>query len=201
MTPEQIQDKIEGLIRKESLTLGEGKVIVPIPNYLDDLPLAHLYVLENERQGKITHNQGKGWKSSLTRENAKNILGQLPRISGEYISLEILNRVLNRYGIGEMSLIDCFKSYVAYYYDASDYRKRLKAFFKFIPFLISIYESHLDEDRYKNPYEFPEHEEWEDDGEEEPINWGERGYEKSKNEIIERLKKIKIIKKTPHAER
>jgi hypothetical protein len=190
-TQEQTERKIANQIKAGELVMGDGKVIIPIPQSLiDQVTLTRLYVLHNARKKKITPAQCNGYKGSIDEDNALNIFQKLPIKKEGYSSLEVVNTYLSREEKAPLEFSQCFRSYMSSggLYGSHYFINKLQEFFRYMPQLKTIYEPYFDHERYNNLEGYC----CEDcDGPES--DWISRTYENSINEIARELDRIKII--------
>ena len=160
MTQQEVREKVIKLGLSGNLVMNRGKCIIPIPDTLSDYHLARLYVLHNLRKEKITPEQSKGYKASISVNNARKILYEsLPLSTEGYCNLESIDQLRKSaekektqyldFFLPDINLDDAFKIFMRRRYEDytyNDFKAKLKDFFKYMPQLGYIFNKYIHSD-------------------------------------------------------
>lgn len=147
----EINNKISNHITNGTLELKYIKAIVPIcENILNSNQLALLYVYYNTHLKNIDATVANGYKNSLKSDKdcGSKILEKLPVNSYGYTNLELVNSLTDPFNESLKQYYNTLGGYfIVYMANNSDYylfNEKLKAFYKYMPFLGTIFKNYVD---------------------------------------------------------
>lgn len=196
MNQSEINNKISNHISNGTLSLKYIKTIVPIPeNILNSNQIALLYVYYNTHLKNIDAAVANGYKNSLKNDKAcgLKILEKLPVHKDGYTNLKLINSLSDAFGdslkFGYNTLGDYFITYMGNNTDYYLFNEKLKAFYKYMPFLSVIFKNYVD-----NKFKYTDLGSYDDDDidgfEHEIIK---NRFKSTINEIAKELNRIKLI--------
>ena len=194
-TQEDTERKIKTLVESNSLVLRAAACIIPIPVLFDRKDRMWLTITQLSRRSLITSEKARGMKNSLPGASLETLWKweQKWGTEGYCTLLEIKHREKmlqeseKQMGFLEKDLSTLFMQHMKYANDYSLFAMKVKSFFKYMPFLNSIYSRHLEGEPEIMDGTYC----CEDcDG---PISyWKHLHIENATRDIAEKLKKIKI---------